>query len=208
MKEVSTSFLKEGSYSNYIEMLNNSNTDYIHFDVMDGKFVKNKNLSIKELEKYLKMSKKKNDVHLMVKNPKEYIKTLSIYNISYLTIHKEIENYKEMIKLIKSYGIKPGLAINPETKIEDVFEDLKNVSLVLLMSVHPGKSGQEFIEESTNKISVLKEEIKKKNLNVKISIDGGIKEEVLEKIKDVDIVVSASYILNDLNNINKIKTAN
>lgn len=208
MKEVSTSFLKEGSYSNYIEMLNNSNTDYIHFDVMDGKFVENKNLSIKELEKYLKMSKKKNDVHLMVKNPKEYIKTLSIYNISYLTIHKEIENYKEMIKLIKSYGIKPGLAINPETNIEDVFEDLKNVSLVLLMSVHPGKSGQEFIEETTNKISVLKEEIKKKNLNVKISIDGGIKEEVLDKIKDVDIVVSASYILNDLNNINKIKTAN
>lgn len=205
MKEVSTSFLKEGSYSNYIEMLNNSNTDYIHFDVMDGKFVKNKNLSIKELEKYLKMSKKKNDVHLMVKNPKEYIKTLSIYNISYLTIHKEIENYKEMIKLIKSYGIKPGLAINPETDIEDVFEDLKNVSLVLLMSVHPGKSGQKFIEKTTNKISVLKEEIKKKNLNVKISIDGGIKEEVLEKIKDVDIVVSASYILNDLNNINKIK---
>lgn len=205
MKEVSTSFLKEGSYSNYIEMLNNSNTDYIHFDVMDGKFIKNKNLSIKELEKYLKMSKKKNDVHLMVKNPKEYIKTLSIYNISYLTIHKEIENYKEMIKLIKSYGIKPGLAINPETDIEDVFEDLKNVSLVLLMSVHPGKSGQEFIEETTNKISVLKEEIIKKNLNVKISIDGGIKEEVLDKIKDVDIVVSASYILNDLNNINKIK---
>lgn len=205
MKEVSTSFLKEGSYSNYIEMLNNSNTDYIHFDVMDGKFVENKNLSIKELEKYLKMSKKKNDVHLMVKNPKEYIKTLSIYNISYLTIHKEIENYKEMIKLIKSYGIKPGLAINPETDIEDVFEDLKNVSLVLLMSVHPGKSGQEFIEETTNKISVLKEEIIKKNLNVKISIDGGIKEEVLDKIKDVDIVVSASYILNDLNNINKIK---
>lgn len=208
MKEVSTSFLKEGSYSNYIEMLNNSNTDYIHFDVMDGKFVENKNLSIKELEKYLKMSKKKNDVHLMVKNPKEYIKTLSIYNISYLTIHKEIENYKEMIKLIKSYGIKPGLAINPETDIEDVFEDLKNVSLVLLMSVHPGKSGQEFIEETTNKISVLKEEIIKKNLSVKISIDGGIKEEVLDKIKDVDIVVSASYILNDLNNINKIKTAN
>lgn len=205
MKEVSTSFLKEGSYSNYIEMLNNSNTDYIHFDVMDGKFVENKNLSIKELEKYLKMSKKKNDVHLMVKNPKEYIKTLSIYNISYLTIHKEIENYKEMIKLIKSYGIKPGLAINPETNIEDVFEDLKNVSLVLLMSVHPGKSGQEFIEETTNKISVLKEEIIKKNLSVKISIDGGIKEEVLDKIKDVDIVVSASYILNDLNNINKIK---
>ncbi|MGM9879172.1 MAG: ribulose-phosphate 3-epimerase [Bacilli bacterium] len=205
MKEVSTSFLKEGDYSKYIEMLNYSDTDYIHFDVMDGKFVDNKNLSIKELEKYLKMSKKKNDVHLMVKNPEDYIKTLSLYNISYLTIHKEIKNYKEMINLIRSYGIKPGLAINPETNIKDIFEDLDSVSLILLMSVHPGRSGQDFIEETTNKISILKEEITKRNLNVKISIDGGIKEEVLDKVKDVDIIVSASFILNDLTNINKIK---
>ena len=110
-----------------------------------------------------------------------------------------------MLGLIKSYGIKPGLAVNPETNIESIFEDLDKISLVLLMSVHPGKSGQEFIEETTNKISVLKEELIKRNLNVKISIDGGIKEEVLDKIKDVDIVVSASYILNDLNNIKTIK---
>lgn len=205
MKEVSTSFLKEGSYSKYIEMLNNSDTDYIHYDVMDGIFVKNKNLSIKELEKYLSMSKKKNDVHLMVENPEKYIKALSLYNISYLTIHKEIKNYKEILNSIRSYGIKPGLAVNPETNIENIFEDLDKISLVLLMSVHPGKSGQEFIEETTNKISVLKEEMSKRNLNVKISIDGGIKEEVLDKIKDVDIVVSASYILNDLNNIKTIK---
>ena len=205
MKEVSTSFLKEGSYIKYIEMLNNSDTDYIHYDVMDGVFVENKNLSIKEIEKYLKLSKKKNDVHLMVENPEKYVKALSLFNINYLTIHKEIKNYKEMLGLIKSYGIKPGLAVNPETNIESIFEDLDKISLVLLMSVHPGKSGQEFIEETTNKISVLKEEITKRNLNVKISIDGGIKEEVLDKIKDVDIVVSASYILNDLNNIKTIK---
>lgn len=205
MKEVSTSFLKEGSYTKYIEMLNNSDTDYIHYDVMDGVFVENKNLSIKEIEKYLKLSKKKNDVHLMVENPEKYIKALSLFNINYLTIHKEIKNYKEMLGLIKSYGIKPGLAVNPETNIESIFEDLDKISLVLLMSVHPGKSGQEFIEETTNKISVLKEELIKRNLNVKISIDGGIKEEVLDKIKDVDIVVSASYILNDLNNIKTIK---
>lgn len=205
MKEVSTSFLKEGSYIKYIEMLNNSDTDYIHYDVMDGVFVENKNLSIKEIEKYLKLSKKKNDVHLMVENPEKYVKALSLFNINYLTIHKEIKNYKEMLGLIKSYGIKPGLAVNPETNIESIFEDLDKISLVLLMSVHPGKSGQEFIEETTNKISVLKEELIKRNLNVKISIDGGIKEEVLDKIKDVDIVVSASYILNDLNNIKTIK---
>ena len=205
MKEVSTSFLKEGSYTKYIEMLNNSDTDYIHYDVMDGVFVENKNLSIKEIEEYLKLSKKKNDVHLMVENPEKYIKALSLFNINYLTIHKEIKNYKEMLGLIKSYGIKPGLAVNPETNIESIFEDLDKISLVLLMSVHPGKSGQEFIEETTNKISVLKEELIKRNLNVKISIDGGIKEEVLDKIQDVDIVVSASYILNDLNNIKTLK---
>ena len=133
MKEVSTSFLKEGSYTKYIEMLNNSDTDYIHYDVMDGVFVENKNLSIKEIEKYLKLSKKKNDVHLMVENPEKYIKALSLFNINYLTIHKEIKNYKEMLGLIKSYGIKPGLAVNPETNIESIFEDLDKISLVSTM---------------------------------------------------------------------------
>lgn len=205
MKEVSTSFLSEGSYKDHIERLNSSNTDYIHFDVMDGIFVERKNLPLKDLQKYLSLSKKKNDVHLMVKNPKKYIEGLSLYNISYLTIHKEIENYKEMIDLIKSYGIKPGLAINPETKIEDIKDDLKDISLVLIMGVHPGKSGQKFIESTEDKINLLRQEITKQNLNIKISLDGGVKEEILEKLKEVDIVVSSSYILNDLDNILKIK---
>ena len=82
MKEVSVSFLKEGNYKEHIKKINNSNADYIHFDVMDGKFVDNKNLSLAELETYLKFSKKKNDVHLMVENPKKYIEKLSLYNIS------------------------------------------------------------------------------------------------------------------------------
>lgn len=206
MKEVSVSFLKEGNYKEYVKRINNSNADYIHFDVMDGKFVESKNLSLAELETYLKLSKKKNDVHLMVKDPKKYIEKLSLYNISYITIHKEIKKYDEMLNLIKSYGIKPGLAINPDTKISDIIEDLDKVSLVLLMGVNPGKSGQEFIEEVSFKIKELKEEIVKRNLNVKISVDGGVKEEVLDKLLDVDIIVSASYLLNNLENIDKIKS--
>lgn len=204
MKQVSTSFLKEGDYSNYIEMLNNSNTDYIHYDVMDGIFVDNKNLNIKELTKYINMSKKKNDVHLMVKKPKKYIETLSVLNVDNITIHREIPDYKDMINLIKSYGIKPGLAINPETKVSEIKNDLKNISLVLVMGVIPGKSGQEYIKDTTNKLRELKKIKQKNNLTFKISIDGGIKEEVLPYIKDTDIIVSASFILNDLSNIDKL----
>lgn len=204
MKEVSTSFLKEGNYKEFINKLNNSNTDYIHFDVMDGIFVKSKNLSIKELIKYINQSTKKNDIHLMVKNPEKYIEQIKTLNINNITIHREIPDYKDVINLIKSYGIKPGLAINPETEINDIKKDLKDISLVLVMGVHPGKSGQQYITNTTDKINKLKEIKEKENLNFKISVDGGINEEILPKLNNTDIIVSASYVLDNLDNIEKI----
>ena len=206
---VSTSFLKEGNYSNFIKELNDSNTDMIHYDVMDGKFVDNTNLkTISELTKYIDLSTKKVDIHLMVENPKKYIEELSLYNINNITVHKEIKNYLEMLDLIKSYGIRAGIAINPDTPVEDIYDLLDKVDVVLVMSVYPGKSGQSFIEQSSFKIKKLREEITNRNLNTKIEVDGGVCEEVLPLISDVDIVVSASYILNDLNNINVIKNYN
>ena len=205
---VSTSFLRDGNYSDFIKMLNDSTTDMIHFDVMDGKFVDNTNLkTVSELLKYVSLSKKKNDIHLMVSNPEKYIEALSMYNVNNITIHKEIKNYEKMIDLIKSYGIKAGIALNPDTDIEDVFDLLPKLDLVLIMSVYPGRSGQKFIEESSNKIHQLKEEIKKRELNTMVSVDGGVCEEVLPLIKECDIVVSSSYIMNDLNNIEIIKKA-
>ena len=204
MKEVSTSFLKEGNYKGFINKLNNSNTDYIHFDVMDGIFVKSKNLSIKELIKYINQSTKKNDVHLMVKNPEKYIEQIKTLNINNITIHREIPDYKDVINLIKSYGIKPGLAINPETEINDIKKDLKDISLVLVMGAHPGKSGQQYLINTTDKINKLKEIKEKENLNFKISVDGGINEEILPKLNNTDIIVSASYVLDNLDNIEKI----
>lgn len=205
---VSTSFLRDGNYSDFIKMLNDSTTDMIHFDVMDGKFVDNTNLkTVSELLKYVSLSKKKNDIHLMVSNPEKYIEALSMYNVNNITIHKEIKNYEKMIDLIKSYGIKVGIALNPDTDIEDIFDLLPKLDLVLIMSVYPGRSGQKFIEESSNKIHNLKEEIKKRELNTMISVDGGVCEEVLPLIKECDIVVSSSYIMNDLNNIEIIKKA-
>lgn len=203
---VSTSFLKEGNYSDFIKKLNKSNTDYIHYDVMDGKFVDNINLkTLSELQKYINLSTKKIDVHLMVENPKKYIEGLALYNINNITIHREIKNYLEMIDLIKSYGFKAGIAINPDTDIKDIYDILDKVDLVLVMGVYPGRSGQKFIESTSLKINELKEEINKRNLNTKVSVDGGICEEVLPLVINANILVSASYILNDLNNIDKIK---
>ena len=205
MKEVSVSFLKEGSYKEYIEKINKTNADYIHFDVMDGKFTETKNLSLSELVKLLKLSNKKNDVHLMVKNPDKYIEALSLYDIEYLTVHYEIKNYNKYLEKIKNYGIKPGISINPNTDIKEIFPILDKVSLVLVMGVVPGKSGQSFILGTEEKIRLLKEEIENRKLNIKIAVDGGIKEEVLEKINDSDIIVSASYVLDNFDNINKLK---
>lgn len=205
MKEVSVSFLKEGSYKDYIEKINKTNADYIHFDVMDGKFTESKNLPLHELSKLLKLSKKKNDVHLMVKNPDKYIENLSLYDIEYLTVHYEIKDYMKYIDKIKSYGLKPGISINPSTDVKEVFPLLDKVNLVLVMGVVPGKSGQAFIQGTEEKINLLKEEIDKRRLSTKIEVDGGISEEVLDKIKNTDIIVSASYVLDNLDNIDKLK---
>ena len=205
--ELSVSFLKEGSYKEHIKAINNSNADYIHFDVMDGKFVKEKNLSIKELQDYINMSIKKNDVHLMVKDPSKYIEALSLYDVNNITIHKEIRNFDQMLEKIKSYGHRVGVALNPDTNIEDIYPYLDKIDLVLIMSVYPGKSGQKFIEKSLDKVKKLKEEIDKKDLHTLIEIDGGINEDNIYSLNDVNIIVSATYLLNNLDQIDKIKSA-
>lgn len=209
MKEVSGSFLSNNDKYYEIERLNNSNVDYIHFDVMDGKFVKNKNISLNEITKLIDKVKKKIDIHLMVNNPSKYIDKVSFYNIDFITIHYEIKNLENTIEKIKNCGFKVGIAVKPETDIEDIYYLLDRVNLVLIMSVNPGKSGQEFIKETSIKITKLKEEINKRNLNVKISVDGGINSKVLDYVKDADILVSSSFILKDLNtNVDILKNNN
>ena len=207
MKEVSISFLKEGNYKEHIKKINNTDADYIHFDVMDGKFVEKKNLPVKELLELVNISNKKNDVHLMVKNPLKYIEALSIVNVNNITIHYEIENLNKYIDLIKSYGIKVGLAINPETDVDKIIPYLNKINIVLVMSVHPGKSGQSFIESSVDKINKLREYIDDNNLNVKIEVDGGVCDLVLDKTTNADILVSASYLLDDLSRIELLKNS-
>lgn len=207
MKEVSGSFLSNNDKLYEINRLNNSNVDYIHFDVMDGKFVSNKNITVSELPKLIDNVKKKIDIHFMVSNPDKYIEKICYYNIEYITIHYEIKNLEDYIDKIKNYGFKVGIAIKPETDIEKIYYLLDKVNLVLIMSVEPGKSGQKFIDVS-DKINKLKQEIINRKLNVKISVDGGINEEVLIYVKEADILVSSSFILSDLDkNVDILKNS-
>lgn len=207
MKEVSGSFLSNNDKFYEINRLNNSNVDYIHFDVMDGKFVDNKNITISELPKLIDNVKKKIDIHFMVNDPTKYIEKICYYNIEYITIHYEIKNLEDYIDKIKNYGFKVGIAIKPETDIEKIYYLLDKINLVLIMSVEPGKSGQKFIDVS-DKINKLKQEIINRKLNVKIGVDGGINEEVLTYVKEADILVSSSFILSDLDrNVDILKNS-
>lgn len=200
--EIGTSFLtvQKKERVNIINELNNSNTDYIHFDVMDGKFVKEKNLCIPELVKLLKLSKKKNDIHLMVDDPIKYIEQIKSFNVYQIIIHVEVnKSIINIIDLIKKNNIKVGLAVDLNTNIDYIKPYLNKVDTILLMSVKAGYGNQEF------NMSVL-DKAKKIPSNVKIEIDGGINNETIKYVKNADIIVSGSYIMQDIEkNINILK---
>lgn len=192
-----------------VKKLDNTKADYIHVDIMDGKFVENKTWTISEVKKIVSYSKLPLDVHLMVETPSKYIEDYALLNTSYITFHYEaVKDIDKMINEIKNYGLKVGIAINPETDEKVLYPYLSKIDQVLVMSVHPGKSGQSFIENTPNKIENLKQEIINQNAKTIISVDGGINDET-GKIcvdKGVDMLVSASYIHKDIiNNINTLK---
>ena len=181
--------------------LDSTNADYIHLDIMDGKFTENKTWTFSEVKKIISYSKLPLDVHLMVNNPEKYIEDYAMLNTSYLTFHFEaVKDVQSTINKIKEYGLKVGVSICPDTKVDVLFPYLNEIDQVLIMSVVPGKSGQSFIETSPEKIQKLKEEIEKQNLKTIISVDGGINNEtgLLCKQAGVDMLVSASYIHQDI----------
>lgn len=192
-----------------VKKLDNTKADYIHIDIMDGKFVENKTWTVSEIKKITSCSKLPLDVHLMVENPSKYIEDFALLNTSYIAFHYEaVKDIDKMINEIKKYGLKVGIAIKPETSEELLFPYLSKIDEVLVMSVHPGKSGQLFIESTPNKIKRLKEEILRQNVKTIISVDGGINDETgkLCLQKGIDMLVSASYIHKDItNNINILK---
>lgn len=196
---VSGSFLsKDLKPKDAINIFDKSDVDYIHVDVMDGKFVPEKTFTISDIEKYSTYTIKPLDVHLMVKNPQKYVDSLSMLNTKYITFHYEsVKNPLDVIEHIKNNGIEVGISINPNTNVKDILDLIPKLDLVLVMSVEPGRSGQKFMESILYKLDVLRKYISDNNYKCKISIDGGINDETYPLVKDkVDMVVSASYLLN------------
>lgn len=180
-----------------IKKLDNLKIDYFHIDIMDGIFVENKTWKYNEIKENLYNTKTKKDIHLMVNNPKKYIKQYISLKPEIITFHLEAANNPvELIKYIQKYNIKAGISIKPNTKVEELKDVLKYVDLVLVMSVEPGKGGQSYIENSTNKINNLKEIREKNNYNYLIEVDGGINDETKEQAKNADILVVGSFITN------------
>jgi len=204
---VSGSFLsKDLKPKDAINIFNKSDVDYIHVDVMDGKFVPEKTFTLGDIEKFSTFTTKPLDVHLMVNNPDKYIDSISMLNTKYITFHYESVNKPmDVIEHIKNNGIEVGISINPSTNVKDILELIPDVDLILVMSVEPGKSGQKFMESVLYKLDVLKKYISDNNYKCKISIDGGINDETYPLVKDkVDMVVSASYLLSGNTNL-KVK---
>ena len=190
-----------------IKKFNDTEVKDIHLDVMDGKFVNNKSFVVSEIRKFNDISKKPFDVHLMVKNPVKYINDLALFNIDVITFHYEaVKNIETVIELIKNYGLKVGIAINPKTDVNVLIPYLNMIDIVLVMSVEPGYSGQAFIESTYEKVESLKQLINKNNLKALIEVDGGVNIEnaPILREKGADILVSASFIQNDINNIKEL----
>ena len=209
--KISTSILSvENEYiKDSIDKLNNTDTDYIHLDIMDGIFVPNQNWSYEFLKERLVDNKKPLDVHLMVSDVKKYIDLFSSFNPVFITFHYEaISEVGSVINYIKSKNIKVGLAIKPATDVSEIIDYLPYIDLALVMSVEPGKGGQTFIENSVNKIEDLYKIRENQGYNYLIEVDGGINSETIKGCSKVDIAVAGKYVTSNdyqdsLNNLKK-----
>lgn len=195
--KIAPSILNAENRLECVKKINTTNTSYLHIDVMDGNFVQDTQLNnINEINSINLVSKYPLDIHLMVENPIKYIEQFNNMNIEYITFHIEVEkNIKKIIDKIKEKGYKAGISIKPNTKIETLIPYLKDIDLILVMSVEPGKGGQQFIPQTIDRINKIKELITNNNLNVKIEVDGGINDKTITLIRNADIAVIGSYII-------------
>lgn len=198
---ISTSILtiKENLKEN-IHKLDSTKTDFLHIDVMDGMFVPNNSVALDVYEELLKDISTPLDVHLMVKNVKDYINLYAKLNPLIITFHYEaVSNHLEIIDYIKSLNIKVGMSIKPATKVEEIVSLLPYLDLVLVMSVEPGYGGQEFIYDSHIKINELDKIRKEKNYAYLIEVDGGVNDITSKLCKNADILVVGSFITDSEN---------
>ena len=180
-----------------VKKLNESDCDYIHYDVMDGKFVPEMSFGVTCMRHILKVSEKPLDVHLMIEDPIRNVKSFAESGASIITVHAEAcADIDETLDYIRSFNVPAALSVKPKTPVETVFPYLDKCAMILIMSVEPGFGGQAFMPEALDKIRLLRKEIKKRKLNVDIEVDGGINEEtaLLCKEAGANVFVSGSAL--------------
>ncbi|MGZ2371867.1 ribulose-phosphate 3-epimerase [Ancylomarina sp. YFZ004] len=185
-----------------IDMVNNSDADWFHLDIMDGVFVPNISYGLPLVSQISKIAKKPLDVHLMIVDPDRYIEAFKKAGSDILTVHYEAcTHLHRTVQNIHSHDMKAGVSLNPHTPISVLEDIIQDIDLVLLMSVNPGFGGQSFIENTYTKIEKLKALIAEKNTDVIIEIDGGVNLETGKKLVEAgaDALVAGSFVFNSTN---------
>jgi len=201
--KVAVSFIKSRvNEKETVDLINKTSADFLHVDIMDGKFVENITYDFEDIELFVKDNKKPLDIHLMCKEPQAYIEEylkLKPYNI---TFHIEaVANPQKLIDYLHDNGIKCGIAINPETNVKSILPYLESIDTVLVMTVHPGKGGQKFMKEMVYKV----DKLNKLKGNFVIEVDGGVNNESISYLQNADIVVSGSYVCTSDNFEEKVR---
>lgn len=185
-----------------IEMINNSEADWFHIDIMDGVFVPNISFGMPVLEAIKKHATKTIDVHLMIVDPDRYISTFRKLGADVLTVHLEAcTHLHRTLQAIKAEGMKAGVALNPHTNISLLEDVIQDIDLVCIMSVNPGFGGQSFIENTYEKVQKLKELINRKGASTLIEIDGGVTTKNAKQLVEAgaDVLVAGSFVFNSEN---------
>lgn len=180
-----------------VEMINISEADWFHIDIMDGVFVPNISFGMPVLRDIVKHANKTIDVHLMIVDPDRYIKTFADLGSNILTVHYEAcTHLHRTLQAIKAEGMKAGVAINPHTNVSLLEDVINDIDLVCIMSVNPGFGGQSFIENTYQKVKKLKEIIIKNNADTLIEIDGGVTSKNAKQLVEAgaDVLVAGSFV--------------
>ena len=197
-----------GKLENTLQLVNQSEADWLHVDIMDGVFVPNISFGIPVLQAIQKYNKKPVELHLMIVQPERYLEIFSKYGVGQMTVHAEAcTHLHSVVQQIRSLNCKVGVALNPHTPLGNLEYVMQDLDVVCLMSVNPGFGGQHFIPKTLDKIRRLKELIERENSSALIEIDGGVNEKNIKDIVNAgaDAVVAGSSIFNSEDPVKAIK---